>query len=233
MLQIFSLFEVSQMTPLLMACIRTWKGTSKEGEIVKVLKLCLVITFRYSKVGGLNPNKLEKIYTQAATKVVSGTCKTARQLFDSELIVAYGEDQAFYNAFSLLEVKYRNGSRKLIQYIYHVLETKDPYHFPTTSQASIEHILPQNPTESWYQSFGDKKVMASSEDKIANYALLEPNLNKECGAHIFSLKKKYYQESAFSLTQELTNFEEWTPQSLRERQENLAKLAVTIWKHPF
>ncbi|EAA0390507.1 HNH endonuclease, partial [Listeria monocytogenes] len=47
---------------------------------------------------------------------------------------------------------------------------------------------------------------------------------------IFNEKKEVYEYSQVQLTKELLDYENWTIETIQERQKNLAEVAVNIWK---
>lgn len=91
---------------------------------------------------------------------------------------------------------------------------------------SIEHVLPESPTDEWRQNFTDLEAEEMAY-RIGNLTPLKPGLNRQVGNEPYSTKQEAYQKSVYMLTKEVLA-EEWTPDTLARRQEGLAKRAVHI-----
>lgn len=101
-----------------------------------------------------------------------------------------------------------------------------------TMQATIEHILPENPAETGWEAFSAEAQDRSSE-RVGNYTLLERSLNStKAGNASFSSKLDAYRKSAYKLTTELSNFYDWTEGAIAQRQSAMAKVAKSIWSIP-
>lgn len=96
------------------------------------------------------------------------------------------------------------------------------------SNATIEHILPENPNEEWDRYFSldemDKYVY-----RLGNYILLEASMNKKIGNKCYVEKEKEYRKSKFKITNELSN-EQWTIEEIKKLQQKYAKIATSIWR---
>ena len=99
----------------------------------------------------------------------------------------------------------------------------------------IEHIAPRsafdaNKYSSWmsYLDIG-KDRFEEIKDKIGNLTLIEKRLNIEAGNNPFEEKRDQYSESGFEMTQNLTNYSDWSEEKIQDRTEELAKLAPQIW----
>ena len=82
---------------------------------------------------------------------------------------------------------------------------------PTTEPATIEHILPQNPSQDWFDSFTALEVEAATS-RIGNMTLLESAVNREVGSAPYAEKCAAYEGSDYALTREVAEIapEEWT-----------------------
>jgi hypothetical protein len=140
-----SLFNVSQCYSLLLAAFNVFA----DKEFTKLLRDCVVISFRYIVIAALNPNVMENVYNKAALKVYKKKAATARGIFN-EVKSLYLDDDNFKNAFSTKTIN-----------------TK---------------------------------------------------------------KKEIYRTSAYKLTGERSIYTEWSPETIRKRQEKLADIAAAVWK---
>lgn len=227
-----NLFKVSQMTPLLLV---GWHKLEMQ-DFVRLLKLVSVISFRFSVIGQNNPNKLEDVYHSAARALGTGEISQLHQIF-ALLRRIYIEDEEFIRDFQLKSVKTVGPSRRLAKYILCKLEQDLSGRACdwSTDPSTIEHIVPENPTQSWNEVF-QSEVHEKLLYRLGNLALLEPSLNREAGNRSFLEKKMIYERSHYRITSELASdvsSEEWSPATLNLRQTNLARRAAHIWKSDF
>lgn len=225
------LFGTRQFTPLAFAA---WEHFDS-ADFARVLKLLVAITFRFSVVGARNTNELEPAYHLAAKAVIDHEATTPRQVFDS-LRSIYIPDQKFREDFTLLSKRTQGTSRKIVKYILCALESdlrNAPLDFET-DPATIEHILPENPSVEWDADFTPDSL-DSWVYRIGNLTLLEGNRNREVGNSNYSNKLVAYADSHYTLTREIGEHapEEWTPAMLEARQSRLASRAVHLWRSDF
>nr|WP_298817006.1 HNH endonuclease family protein [uncultured Chloroflexus sp.] len=66
---------------------------------------------------------------------------------------------------------------------------------------------------------------------MGNMVLIETNLNREMGNRPYADKRLILQRSAFALTRKLAEAnDEWTPQRLLNWQQQLARIAASVWR---
>ena len=223
------LFRARQVTPVLFAA---WERFSPD-DFVRVLKLASVVSFRYL-VSSRNPNALEPIYHDAAKAILDGNASRPRAVF-ARLRPVYVDDGTFESSFAVMSINPR-GRRKLLKYILCRLEeeaggiARDPEAEP----ASIEHILPQNPSGDWRETFSTPE-MEAAVDRIGNTTLLEPALNRNIGSAPYAEKRPTYERSAYALTRQIAEKapEEWNFARMETRQQRLARRAVQVWRSDF
>ena len=226
-----SLFKVRQILPLVFA---TWESFSKE-DFVRVLKLLSVISFRYNVVSSLNTNVLERVYPNAARAVIDGDATSPAEVF--KLIKPiYVNDEKMRQDFSLFVVNPRGRKKKLAKYILARLEEDAGGHSPDfeTDPGTVEHILPENPPEAWDEPF-PPGLQETSVYRLGNLTLLESSANKEIGNATYDNKLDAYKNSIYTLTKQIPEIapEEWTPELVDKRQQQLAKRAVHLWRSDF
>jgi len=220
------LFRVKQAYSTLFAA---YKKFSPEN-FTRLLKLVCVLSFRYTVVSSLNPNELETLYNKVAIAIKNGETTNPRQVFDG-LRSVYVSDEKFLQDFSLLSISTKGQKKKLVRYILCKLEA-DASHIDVDEDSfSIEHILPESPTDGWRQNFTDTQVEEMTY-RIGNLIPLEPNLNRQVGNELYLIKRRAYQKSVYTLTKNILA-EEWTPSTLTTRQGHLAQRAVQIWRSGF
>ena len=97
---------------------------------------------------------------------------------------------------------------------------------------NLEHILPKNPHKNWLNF--DEDQVVSLNKRIGNLTLMQNKLNSEQGNDPFSQKKIYFMSSDLWITKMIAdNYNDWTPDNIRDRQEKLADIAVQTWNLNF
>lgn len=223
-----NLFRMRQMTPLLFAA---WEKFSKDA-FADVLRFVSIVSFRYSVVGGLNTNALEPTYHYAAKAVLDGSARTPRDVFEIIRNI-YVDDRKFEQDFAALVVATSGQHKRIAKYILCRLESdaSDRLCDPDTDPATIEHILPENPADTWADMFPHDKWEANVY-RLGNLALLETGLNRDVGNGEFATKRAAYSRSQYHTTRKIADDapEQWTPELLEARQQAMARRAVHLWR---
>ena len=225
-----NLFRVRQAMPLLFAA---WENMDE--DFVRILKLVSAISFRYTVVSRLNTNALEPVYHNAAKAVIDGEASGPADVF-SHLKSIYVDDVRMGQDFGLLTVNTRGPRKKLAKYILARLETDTAKRAcdPSTDPGTIEHILPENPSETWKETFTSEQWDAATY-RLGNLTLLESSANRDIGNSVYEHKRIAYENSRYEITKTIPELapEQWTPELLDERQRKLAKRAVHLWRSDF
>lgn len=226
-----NLFRVRQMTPLLFAA---WEQLSRD-DFVRVLKLVSVISFRYSVVSGLNTNALEPVYHEAAKGLLDGRASTPAEVF-ARLKAIYVDDVKFGQDFTRLVIDTSGQRKKLAKYILARLEEDASARAcdPDTDPASIEHVLPENPSNAWEAMF-PREHWDSAIYRLGNLTLLDPSANRQVGNAEYPAKHAEYSKSRYEITRKLAEDAptEWTLPLVEVRQSRLANRAVHLWRADF
>lgn len=75
---------------------------------------------------------------------------------------------------------------------------------PETDPATLEHVLPENPSGEWAEVFPPDRWEAAV-DRLGNLTLLEQTLNRDVGNAAYPTKRSAYEKSAYTLTREVTD----------------------------
>lgn len=101
---------------------------------------------------------------------------------------------------------------------------------------TVEHVLPQNPEPDshWVRLFDETKRNQWT-NRLANLVLLNRRKNSEAQNLDFEDKKTKYFNSekgvpTFSLTIQVLNAKEWTPETLKDRQSALTSVLESAWQ---
>jgi uncharacterized protein with ParB-like and HNH nuclease domain len=221
-----NILEVSQCYPLLMVA----KLKFSEQEFTKLLRDVVALSFRYNTIGGQNPNELERVYGKASVAIFKGEITLAKDVYLKHLKDVYLEDNSFKNDFRNKQIN-TNKYNQLVKYIFSKLEKQYGGTEPSISNKNltIEHILPENPTDEW----ADKFQNADVQDyifRLGNLTLLESAKNKEADRKSFEEKQTIYLTSNYKLSSEQTNYTGWNVTSTSLRQSDMANKAAAIWK---
>lgn len=226
LIKYLNIFNVSQCYSVLLSAVNKFKTE----ELTKLLNELVVLTFRYNVISGLNPNKLEAIMNQTAIKISNNEITKASETFPIFKSV-YVDDETFKQAFSKKEIR-ANRAKNLVRYILTELEnhlSSSDYSIEDSS-FSIEHILPDNPGNIWYNSF-DSTIIDEYENRLGNFTLLNESINNKLDNNLsFNEKAEYYISSKYALTNKHLNYTDWNPTTLQERQNKMANWACGIWK---
>ena len=90
-----------------------------------------------------------------------------------------------------------------------------------TGTITVEHILPRNPplNSEWTRKF-DEITRTEWVDRLGNLVLLSGSKNSSASNYDFKKKKEVYfskKWTLFRITQELERYNDWTPETLKER----------------
>lgn len=225
--RVLNLFSVSQYRPLAFAV----KDLFSPQDIVEALRYCAIVSFRFNGISQRSTHILEETYNSLALAIKRKEIRTTADLRLNLRKICIPDDE-FEADFSLLSLKSSGRSGKRLRYILCELEKQlSPKDLSdeTSPNATIEHILPENPSEEWLDSFTIPERERYTL-RLGNYTLLERNLHlRDAGNASYSIKRDIYQRSTYSLTQNIT-YDEWTPAIITKRQQDMAKLTKTIWK---
>ena len=219
--------KVEQCRPLLLAALR---NLTKE-EISKLLTLVVAWSIRWFVAGGGGGGVVERLYAETALKVTKGELVSADDVAEA-VAGQVPSDERFREAFKILTV--RRGW--LARYYLAVLERAqrgdpEPELVPNTDveEVNLEHVLPQNPTGNEWPAFTPEEAQ-NMRLMLGNQALLRKSHNEKIGNQSFAAKQPILAASDLVLTRQIGEQPDWTPQTIRDRQEQLANLAVTVWK---
>lgn len=223
------MFSVKQPYSLLMAVYRHLDLS----EFEKILKACVNISLRYNVISGLHTGDQERAYHKAALFVNQFREKDALRATDilQQLQSIYVSDEIFKVNFIDKTIKTTSSrNKKVVRYILGEIEFKETHTRPDLNDDSynIEHIFPQNAEIGWSE-FNDKDGMEMVY-RLGNMTLCETSLNRDMDNLAFEDKKDFLVKSQFMITQKIADSLEWTPVQITQRQQQMAKLATSIWR---
>ena len=121
----------------------------------------------------------------------------------------------------------------------------------TDKSVHVEHILPQTPTPAVRDEFDKPDEYDDHLVRLGNLTLLEDTINSSVSNGTYTEKVPGYRQSSFLLTKslaempqvgantqlnravaDLIQFEDWTSDTITQRQEMLTALARKVWNMP-
>ena len=101
------------------------------------------------------------------------------------------------------------------------------------SNITLEHILPRNPSHDseWLKKFNELERYEWT-DRLGNLALISGRKNTKASNYDFQRKKKEYlgqKAQTLAVTQEILRYEDWTPETLKQRHKTLIERALKIY----
>ena len=129
---------------------------------------------------------------------------------------------------------YKTRESNFCKYVLYSLErAARSKELPSYSKATIEHILPQNPNDTWKKYLKERNDSQTHElwlHTLGNLTLTEEN--GTLGNSDFDNKKKIYLRSNYSYTKALIEYSEWTSKQIQKRAKKLSEAAIKIWTLP-
>jgi len=211
--------------PLLMAGSRL-----HEKEFINLLQLCIGFTFRYLTIAEAEHKVLEKLFSDIAIDIREGKIKNAEEVKKKKLSREYRDDDMFIKLFAKKEIKVAKVAKYILKKIDDFLSAeKEKY----SDRITLEHILPRNPDKEW-TVYMKKNTMEKDElvNRIGNLTLLLGKVNREA-QNAFFIKKRdlfYKKMTKLKINEPLKEIDSWTKEDIEKRQEELAEIAVKIWK---
>jgi len=130
---------------------------------------------------------------------------------------------------------YNKGRTRVPKYVLLRLNMERQYNqnlkFSYSGYITVEHVLPRNPTDPYWLNRFNASERLEWTNRLGNLALLNNHKNPQAGNRPFPEKVKFYFEkkSDFALTQELSNYQDWTPVVVKKRHQILIDEAINTW----
>lgn len=216
-------FQFESSIPVILAGFATWGF----DDACRLLNKVLMWSVRALFAGNIGAKLAEDVFGNTAASISAGTAVNQPQV-RAELGRLVPSDIEFKAEFT----RYGVMPSSRIKYILGMIERVESDRAGRDTSAvdwssrgvTIEHISPKSqPT-----LLGSGSA-AALVDTVGNLTLLEKKLNKGLGAKLPAEKAEVYLESAFTMTRNLQELEDWDGDSVQERTERLAELACVAW----
>ena len=223
--QVLSILGAHQYRPLILAA---YAQLSDRPEKFGRLLTNLVVIATRAHITRVNTGDIQRANQSAALRIARGELKSPHAISRALGDITPSDDE-FVAAFAVLSVDPKGSRKRWLRYLLGELEVAAggaPIEFEH-GNVTMEHILPENPSGGWESFSAEDRVRDTT--RLGNITPLEHTFNASLGSADFDRKRHVYPQSRFRLTQDIA-VQEWTPETLRARQEAMAKLAVRVWR---
>lgn len=220
-LELLRLFNVTQPMSLLISAYSNLSLKEFDSLLAKIV----IISFRYNIICGKNPNEQEVLYNKLALDIELNKTYNINDLLNSGI---YVKDAEFEQTFTYKEFVYNSRNNQIAKYILCKLEKFEYGLTVDRDDTTLEHILPDNPDESWEW---DDSAIQQYKYRLGNMALLEKGKNSDLGNASYLEKKDVYSKSSIPSTKKIGDtVNEWSESIITTRQQKMAKIAKGIWQ---
>lgn len=201
--------------------------SEKEISINNILRSVETLLVRNFVVSGKNPNKYEKEFSNIAKMISDGYLK-----YDDDIIqkikVLTVNDEEFEANFRLFTSKKNDVIRYLLRKIINHTNAETRV-VDNPKKVHVEHILPKKRSADDWKQFSEEEANDLLW-RLGNLTLLGQEYNQKASNKSFDKKKEMYLKSDISMTRELAELSEWDKEAILNRQNQLAKIALNVWK---
>jgi hypothetical protein len=228
------MFRISQCNPLLLNAIQVFR---KSKDISRTFRLIANFAFRYYIIGNQSPGNLERLSGRLAYQIRQKEISSPKHIADA--LRAVNTDAAFRSDFELAVLpksKARLARHILGKLNNHIVSQKgksgkETVVNPDAKQVTLEHILPQSMPQKWTAQFSPGIDPREYIDRLGNLTLLAKNVNSDSADRSFAAKQREaFSGSDLPINASLKTISKWTETEIEQRQRDLAKKALEIWK---
>ncbi len=102
---------------------------------------------------------------------------------------------------------------------------------PDSKAVTLEHVLPQKPDKVWRTVFPRDEDPSDYIYRLGNLTLLTIKINHDAADACFKDKQRItFDGSTLAINNYFKGQKRWTHEEINERQEQLAKMALEVWK---
>ncbi len=222
----------------LLAAYRQWY-VQKPNDYSKLVQFLVKFFFKVRVIRKEHPGDIKKIIDVIVGMINSGDSYQA--VIDK--LKKYDDHEDFvYNFKKFMEDPKKDAVKYILQQISIHLGTKYDDVRPI-DDLTLEHILPQN-SEKWdmkafFAGYDGESKIDEFKNRLGNLTLLHKVVNTNNSNLPFSIKKFQkdsngvqigYVGSKLEINQQtVCNYDEWTANIIKQREDNFAKYADQIW----
>ena len=208
-----------------------------EKKFIEIMELIENFHIRWGVIG-LHTSRLDQIYNDICNDISELNSEEIidhiKQVFTLD-IKREADDETFKRKLMSRPI---SANAKRTKYILWRLSNPTGETIPNIINLETEHIMPQRLSNRWVEYLKEKtslnkdEINAEKNDKknlIGNLTIIKGEWNQRMSNRPFEEKKESYKLSEFTLNQELLNYDEWNFETIDQRTEELANLALKIW----
>lgn len=209
----------------------------------ELVDLCEKYSARVFAIAQRRSNAGEPYLCKIAHQIYSGQPMEESMAALQALLWDYAPDVVVEQAMLATDNWYGRQAHKYLLYEYELSKAKSPFDvkpwsefIDTGSRKTTEHVLPQNPDagSEWLNSFSEDEHKRL-QHTLGNLVLTYDNSsysNKDYAAKrgvIDQHTPPCYYTASLAQERELASWVEWTPASIVDRQQKLARWAMKRW----
>lgn len=210
------------------------RGELSEELFIELIDICISFAFR-SKV--CNWSGFSAQFSALTVQKIDVAASDFKELFWRAITsgrgrYAFPSDKTFQDALVYGNV-YQSLRSAGSKYLLYSLEKNLPHskELPAYSTGTVEHVLPQTPTDEWKKYLKDHNDSENYEKFIHTLGNLTlTNYNSQLSNNFFEDKKEEYTQSNYAYTNELGSILSWTSSDIEKRGKKMAEAATSIWK---
>ncbi|MDH6586260.1 hypothetical protein M2161_005366 [Streptomyces sp. SAI-133] len=218
-------------TALLPAALASSDGWQDTASQMKLLRALVATFVRFSIIAGGDSSSLESAAYKVAYNVRSGCSLEEALAILRPLLRTDEQVKEYFKTLSIPNAK--SGYQR------HILEELENHASDATGDKTggleksaagssvlwIEHIYPQSPGNHWSRWEKHDSLV----NRIGNITLVHKKLNATASNKPFATKKSIYADSGLALNRYLDGLDEWDPQQVEKRQNELASQVPLVW----
>lgn len=225
--------EVTTAYPFLLNCYDEYdQGSLSSAEFVSILKVIENFVIRRF-VCNVPTSQLLKIFVPLYGQVRNKHPESfVEELKDALQTKNYPRDGEFKSRLTDAKL-YGGGDRRdktkiILEALEESYEHKEQVPF---TKLSIEHVMPQTPTEWWQNHLGEDWEMTHelSLHTLGNLTLTA--YNSELSNDSYASKKERLRESHLEINKYFDGKQSWRREEIEERAEALANIALNVWPY--
>ncbi len=227
--------NISSANPFILAVLKALDNQKIIKEEVEGLLFEIYVLFVRRKISSLPITKFDTFFPPLFDKIINeeNKVKALHTLLQEEQL--WVSNQVFQDAFLNKEIynsRELNFARMVLQEIDKFMQTFGQFPDYTTIN-SIEHVLPQTLDDHWkvyLREDASNIKLNYIKNTIGNLCLISPPANSSEGQRPFQEKIKHYTDVS-ALTRDVkARLEPWNIAAIEKRSNDLALLALKVWK---
>ena len=198
-------------------------------DFIKLVGYIEALSIRYNIICNRNPSPQEKVYCDVAQVIFK---KGSLALVLEKLKTIYPSDEEFQTAFETKIFKTQKTNKNVRYFLYRIERYLSGGEAVNFDEITLEHILPQNPSEEWFKAFDNTDQLEDWVNRLGNLTLLSREENKNIGRKNFEQKKQLFKSSSFKITKKFSEYKKWNEENISGHQKWLGEQAQTLWQLP-